>query len=704
MFKNITLLILILAFYSCQSQTPKEMEETHKYTNDLIKETSPYLLQHAHNPVQWHAWNDQTLELAKKENKLILVSIGYAACHWCHVMEHESFENDSVAKIMNAHFICIKVDREERPDIDQVYMSAVQLLTGSGGWPLNAIALPDGRPFYGGTYFPKEQWVQVLQKIADLYKNEPKKATEYAERLAEGIKTKELVSINTNAIAFNKNNALDIITNWKPQWDLIFGGRKGARNKFPLPNNYQFLLRYGTQFKDKAVLDYTHLTLEKMALGGIYDQIGGGFSRYSTDTKWHVPHFEKMLYDNGQLVSLYSDAYLAKPNPLYKQTVYETLDFVSRELMDKTGAFYSSLDADSDNEAGHLEEGAFYAWKKKELTALLADDYELFASYYNINNYGQWENGNYVLIRKEQDNTFAKTHHIDQKTLAKKVATWKQLLFEARSKKPRPRLDDKSLTSWNAIMLKGFVDAYRVFGEQRFLDSALKNANFISKIQQRPDGGLNHNYKNGKSTINGYLEDYASVIDAYLALYEVTFDQQWLDKAKTLTNYSFDHFFDEKSHLFFFTSNADNKLIARSMETMDNVIPASNSIMAKNLFKLGHYFDNKSYQKTAKQMLHNVSPKMSAYGAGYSNWGDLLLNYIAPYYEVAFVGKQATEKAHAFEKKYIPNKLLAGSKTASELPLLKDRFVAEKTYIYVCVDQACKMPTETVSKAFQLVE
>jgi uncharacterized protein YyaL (SSP411 family) len=704
MYKYNFLLSIILAFSSCQSQTPKKMEETHKYTNDLIKETSPYLLQHAHNPVNWHAWNKETLALAKKENKLILISIGYAACHWCHVMEHESFEDEAVAKLMNANFICIKVDREERPDIDQVYMAAVQLLTGSGGWPLNAIALPDGRPFYGGTYFSKEQWIQALEKVSDLHKNEPKKVEEYAERLAVGIKQTDLVQINTSEIAFSKNDAIDIVNNWKPQWDNTYGGRKGSRNKFPLPNNYQFLLRYGMQYQDKNTLDYTHLTLEKMALGGIYDQIGGGFSRYSTDSKWHVPHFEKMLYDNGQLVSLYSDAYLAKPNELYKQTVYETLAFVERELMDKTGAFYSSLDADSNDENNHLEEGAFYVWKKAALEELLAGDFNLFADYFNINSYGQWEDGNYVLIRKETIDIFIKEHNISKDKLVKKITSWKKLLLEERSKRERPRLDDKSLTSWNGLMLKGYVDAYRVFGEQHFLDIALKNANFISKVQIRPDGGLNHNYKNGKSNINGYLEDYASVIDAFIALYEVTFDEQWLQKAKTLTNYSFDHFYDDSNHMFYFTSNADNKLITRSMETTDNVIPASNSMMAKNLFKLGHYFDNKAFKKTARQMLHNVSPKMPAYGAGYSNWGDLLLNYTGDYYEVALVGEEALTKAKAIQKHYIPNKLIAGSVKANALPLLKDRYMDGQTLIYVCVEQACKLPTSKVAEALALID
>jgi len=362
MKKTILLLLIIIGFSNCKSQTKnKEMpkEETHKFTNDLIKETSPYLLQHAHNPVHWHAWNEKTLALAKKENKLILISIGYAACHWCHVMEHESFENEEVAKIMNEHFICIKVDREERPDVDQIYMNAVQLMTGRGGWPLNCIAMPDGRPIWGGTYFPKKNWVNALEQIAKLQQEEPQKLEEQAKQLHEGVVNSGLVHFNTDKPNFTKADLQQMLKIWEPRMDFKMGGRQGAP-KFPLPNNFEFLLRYAKQANDKKILDYVNTTLTKMAYGGINDQVGGGFARYSTDAKWHIPHFEKMLYDNGQLVSLYAHAYTATKNELYKETVYQTTQFVERELMNDVGAFYSSLDADSDNEQGKLEEGAFY--------------------------------------------------------------------------------------------------------------------------------------------------------------------------------------------------------------------------------------------------------------------------------------------------------------------------------------------------------
>ncbi len=699
--KLLILLILAIAVSSCKSKTLKEMN--HKYTNALVNETSPYLLQHAHNPVNWKAWNDETLAEAKQKNKLILISIGYAACHWCHVMEHESFEDSLVAKVMNDNFINIKVDREERPDVDQVYMNAVQLMTGSGGWPLNAVALPDGRPVWGGTYFKKEQWIKTLTQIVDIYNNDPQKLNEYASRLEEGIKSLDIVNLNTNDAKFEQTQINEAIANWSKRFDYQKGGTTNAP-KFMMPNNIHFLLRQAYQNNDIELQNYVNNTLTNIAYGGVYDQIGGGFSRYSVDTKWHVPHFEKMLYDNAQLVSLYSDAYLITKNPLYKNVVLETLDFVKRELTHEEGTFYSSLDADSTTPEGKLEEGAFYVWTKKELETLLPEDYNLFADYYNINNYGLWEHGNYVLIRKASNKEIAEKYNLSIDELTNKISHWKTLLLKHREKKDRPRLDDKILTSWNALMIKGYVDAYRVFGDDTFLNSAIKNAEFIITKQLKPDGGLFHNYKEGKSTINGYLEDYAATIEAFLSLYESTFDEKWLNNARNLTNYTFDHFFDDSSKMFFFTSNEDTSLVTRTIEYRDNVIPASNSMMAKSLFKLSHYFDNEAYANTAKIMLNNVLPELSQYPSGFSNWLDLKLNYTQKYYEVAIVGKDAKNKISELNKTYLPNKLLIGSTSENNLPLLKNRYVDDNTLIYVCVNKACKLPVTEVNDAISLIK
>ncbi|MDO7172908.1 thioredoxin domain-containing protein [Mariniflexile sp. AS56] len=676
---------------------------SHQYTNDLIHETSPYLLQHAHNPVNWNAWNNKTLAKAKDGNKLILISIGYAACHWCHVMEHESFEDSLVAQVMNKHFINIKVDREERPDVDQVYMNAVQLMTGSGGWPMNVIALPDGRPVWGGTYFKKDQWLSALEQISKLYKDDPKKLYEYADKLEQGIKSIDVVDLNTDEPVFEKSFLETAVKNWSENFDNKEGSI-GSAPKFMMPNNYHFLLRYACQNKDENLLNFVNLTLTKMAYGGVFDHVGGGFSRYSTDSKWHVPHFEKMLYDNAQLVSLYSDAYLVTKNELYKNVVTQTLEHINRDMTTKNGAFYSSLDADSTNPKGELEEGAFYVWQKDELKTLLKADFELFSDYYNINNYGLWEYGNYVLIRNDDDASFIEKHKISEETLNTKVKHWKKTLLEIRNKRSKPRLDDKTLTSWNALMLKAYVNAYSAFNTTEYLQAAEKNAIFIKENQLRKDGGLNHSYKNGKSTINGYLEDYAATIEAYIALYEVTLNETWLTTAKTLTDYTFTHFFDNSSKMFFFTSNSDTDLVSRSIEYRDNVIPASNSIMAKNLFKLSHYFDDEHYKITATTILNNVKPEIQDYPSSYSNWLDLMMNYTNPYYEVAIVGKDAKQKIVALNKTYLPNKLIAGSTTENNLPLLENRYAPNRTLIYVCVNKACKLPVSEVDQAIKFLK
>ncbi|MDY7396241.1 thioredoxin domain-containing protein [Aureibaculum sp. 2210JD6-5] len=675
----------------------------HKYTNNLINETSPYLLQHAHNPVNWYAWNDETLALAKKEKKLILISIGYAACHWCHVMEHESFEDSTVANIMNQNFINIKVDREERPDVDQIYINAVQLMTGSAGWPLNCIALPDGRPVWGATYLPKENWKSALQQIIKLYKENPEKIEEYATQLTAGVQESGLVTLNTSEKKYSVIELDTVVENWKKYMDTDLGGSAGAP-KFPMPNNYQFLLRYAVQHNDKQMLDYVNTTLTNMAYGGLYDQVGGGFSRYSVDAKWHIPHFEKMLYDNGQLVSLYANAYLVTKNPLYKQIVYETTAFVERELMDKTGAFYSSLDADSKDEKGELEEGVFYVWKIEELKSILKNDFDLFAEYYNIKDAYKWENETYHLNRIATDDKIFENFQISKEDLSKKAATWKETLLKAREQKDRPRLDDKILTSWNALMLKGYVDAYSVFDDGHFLEKALKTANFINKVQHKEDGSLYRNYKDGKSSINAYLIDYATTIDAFINLYEVTLDEKWLHNAKKMTDYCFDHFYDDKSQMFYFTSDNDPQLITRKIETDDNVIPSSNSIMANNLFKLGHYFANPTYAKNADQMLHNVKDKAVQYGGGFSNWLLLYSNYLGKFYEVAIVGKDAKEKLKEFNQKYIPNKLIVGSTTDSKLPLLEYKYSENETTFYVCIDGTCQLPVNETEKAFEQIK
>jgi hypothetical protein len=441
-----------------------------------------------------------------------------------------------------------------------------------------------------------------------------------------------------------------------------------------------------------------------MAYGGIYDHIGGGFSRYSVDKKWHVPHFEKMLYDNAQMVSLYSNAYLATKDNLYKEVVTQTLAFVARECTNSEGAFYSSFDADSLTKGGVLEEGAYYVFTKEELTKELGEDVELFSTYYNINSFGLWENNHYVLIRSKSDPEVCAAFGITNQVLQNKKEAWRKALLSYRNKRDKPRLDDKILTSWNGLMLKGYVDAYKAFQEPAYLQAALKNAHFIKSKQWQTSGALFHSHKDGKSTINGYLEDYAAVIDAFIGLYEITLDDQWLLIANELTSYTYGHFFDSEKQLFYFTNDQDPSLITRSFEYRDNVIPASNSMMAKNLYVLSHHFDNQTYNATASQMLKNVLPEIEKYPSGFSNWLDLLANFQNSFYEIVVVGEDAQQKVKEIHQYYLPNKLVAGSTKAGKSPLLEQRFIENETFVYVCVNNACKMPETEVSKAIDLIE
>ncbi len=673
------------------------MSNNFSFTNDLIHESSAYLLQHAHNPVNWYPWGEKSLQKAKAENKMLIISIGYAACHWCHVMEHESFEDVEVAKIMNEHFICIKVDREERPDVDQVYMAAAQLITGSGGWPLNAIALADGRPFYAGTYFPKNKWMNMLEYFADIQKKDPAALEKSAAQITSGIHLVENVSFKETGKTFLPADLDNQFDSMKLNLDFKKGGAKRAP-KFPMPSNWEYLLHYNYISKNEEALQAVTVTLDNMAFGGIYDHLEGGFARYSTDANWHVPHFEKMLYDNSQLVSLYALAYQRTKNPLYKKVVYETLQFIQHELTSPEGAFYSSLDADSES-----EEGKYYVWTKDEIDKALGNDAAVFAVYYNVTNVGNWEHGKNILLRHETDEAVAKNLNLSVSELNKKIDAGKQKLMKIRGTRIKPGLDDKILSSWNALMLKGYAKAYRVFGDEAFLQAAITNANFLLQHAIGKDGEMTRNYKNGKSSIKALLDDYAFTIAAFIELYQASFDEKWLTEANTLTAYALEHFFDPKSHMFFYTHNKYSNLISRKMEVADNVIPSSNSEMAKNLFLLGHYFNNEEYISKAKQMLVNVADDVQRNIYFYANWGILQAWFTSPLYEVAIVGDDFKNKGQQFDEHYLPNVILLGSKAASKLALLENKLVPGQTMIYVCRDKTCKLPVTEVGEAVEQI-
>lgn len=669
------------------------MNNNPEYTNELIHESSPYLLQHAHNPVNWYPWGDKALQKAKTENKMLIISIGYAACHWCHVMEHESFEDAEVAKVMNENFICIKVDREERPDVDQVYMTAAQLITGRGGWPLNAIALADGRPFYAGTYFPKDKWMNMLAYFADLQQKQPEALEKSAEQVTKGIHATEQVTFKSGEKVFSIEDLDKQFETWKPNIDFVRGGENRAP-KFPMPSAWAYLLHYHYLGNNAEALNALSVTLDNMATGGIYDHLQGGFARYSTDANWHVPHFEKMLYDNAQLVTLYTQAFQATKDALYKKIVYETLDFVKQELTSSEGAFYASLDADSEG-----VEGKFYVWTKEEVDTVLEDDAELFSAYYNITADGNWEHGNSILLRNESDVAVAKAFKINTDELKNKIDAAKAKLLHVRSARVKPGLDDKILSSWNALMITGYAKAYRVFGEEAFLQSAITGANFLLQNTITANGEMTRNYKNGKSSINALLDDYSFTIAAFIELYQATFDEKWLAEAQRLTTYTMEHFFDEESKMFFYTHNQYADLIARKMELSDNVIPSSNSEMAKNLFLLGHFLDKPDYISKAKQMLINVEADVQRNIYFYANWGMLQALFTSPLYEVAIAGADFKELRKQFDEHYLPNVILLGGNTETKLSLLENKIIAGQTTIYVCRDKSCGLPVTKLQDA-----
>ncbi|QNK61770.1 thioredoxin domain-containing protein [Pedobacter sp. PAMC26386] len=664
--------------------------------NSLIHASSPYLLQHAYNPVNWYEWGEEALAKAKRENKLILVSIGYSACHWCHVMERESFELHEVAEVMNKHFVCIKVDREERPDIDQIYMLAIQLMTGSGGWPLNCICLPDQRPIYGGTYFKKDDWVNILLNVADLWQTDPGKAEQYAVQLTNGIRNSERVIPNIRTAPYTQQDLQDITAPWKRNFDMIEGGYNRAP-KFPLPNNWQFLLRYSHLMNDNATHVSTLLTLEKMAFGGIYDQIGGGFARYSVDSDWHVPHFEKMLYDNAQLIGLYAEAYQFSGNKLFKDVAIESITWIEREMTSPEGLFYSALDADSEG-----IEGKFYVWDLLEFEKNLGADAALMADYFNVTARGNWEDEEInILFRKYTIEEYAELKGLSIDDFYEKLKLAKEKLSAVRNKRIHPSLDDKCLTAWNAMMIKALAESSQIFDREDFYEAAKKAADFILSNMIAENGGLYRNYKHNRASITGFLDDYALFIAALIALYEADFEEKWLLEAKRLSDWVLSNFRDLDSPMLFYTPANGESLIARKHEIMDNVIPASNSVMAQNLKYLGLLFDELRYTDKADAMLAAVHPQIKTYGSAYSNWAIQLMNEVFGINEIAFTGNAVDEVHKELNKRYIPNKIILSGKN-SVLPLLKDKQSIE-TKIYICRNKSCQLPVTTVEEALKLI-
>ncbi|MEM9141384.1 MAG: thioredoxin domain-containing protein [Bacteroidota bacterium] len=681
---------VLFAFGSCQENPGRPLDTQHAFTNALIKETSPYLLQHAHNPVDWRPWGSKALDLAKEQDKLLLISIGYSSCHWCHVMEEETFEDERVAQIMNQDFISIKVDREERPDVDTIYQTFAQLTDSNTGWPLNIIALPNGKPLYGNTYHTKAQWMQVLSKISDLYRNNPEKAAEYADMVAQGIQDVNKIQPSDDFEILNKATLKESVDTWKPNWDLEWGGDKG-RQKFLIPGNMDFLMDYAGLTGDTLARTHVKNTLDKTILGGIYDPIEGGFFRYSTDPEWKVPHFEKMLYDNAQALSLFSKAYAIYDDMGYRDIVQRTKDFLQSRMRHPGGAYYAAMDADSEG-----KEGKYYVWSEEELKSLLGGDFELFAKYYNINKEAIWEKEAYVLHKLMPDADFCKVNKIVPSDLNVKKKSWRKQLLDARLKRVAPLLDDKIITSWNALLINGFVDAYTAFGQKEDLQEAQAIFTFIQNNSYH-NGELIHSYKKGGRQVPGFLDDYAFMADASLKLYEVTMDISYLEFAQEVTKTAITLFSDEASGMFRYKKNQD--LIAKILKTNDGKLASPNAMMAHNLFRLGHINYDTDFLKRSKTMLSTMIPAVLESAPGYAKWNTLLLHTSHPYYEIAVVGGNAMALVKELNTRFIPNTLVVGSPVASSLPLFEYRYVDDETSIFVCQNGSCKLPVETVQEA-----
>ncbi len=650
--------------------------------NKLINATSPYLLQHAHNPVHWYEWGAEALEKAKKEDKPILVSIGYSSCHWCHVMERESFENNDIAQIMNEYFVCMKVDREERPDIDQIYMEAVQVMGLNGGWPLNVFLTPDQKPFYGGTYFPPPNWSQLLLQINKAFQQNRKEVNTSADELAKHIGVSDLQRFGQSPAEGGFQFAdLDLMFNkLEPKFDKVWGGMDRAP-KFVMPTIWLFLLRYYAITKNERALELVNLTLTKMASAGLYDQIGGGFSRYSVDGEWFAPHFEKMLYDNAQLLSLYSEAYAITKNEFFKEIIYASIGWLKREMTHDDGGFYSALDADSEG-----VEGKFYTWTEAELKEVLGEKAQLIMDHYKTQPLGNWEHGRSIFIRSSDKEPDA-------------ILPLKEKLLLARNNRIHPGLDDKILTGWNAMTIIGLIDAYKVFTENHFLLLAEKSIQFIEN-HLIINGKLHRSFKNKSSATEGFLEDYAFMISAYIALYQATFNEAYLRKAQQWTNYTIGNFYDEAEGYFFFSGKNSEQLIAQKKEIFDNVIPSSNSVMARALYHLAIILDHSEWKIMALKMVAGLSSLIKSEPGNMSNWGIALAEMTRGMAEVVMVGKDAESWRAELHLHYKPFALVMGTETGSTLPLFENRQpTGDQSTIYVCFGKHCKLPVHSVNDA-----
>ncbi len=667
--------------------------------NNLIHETSPYLLQHAHNPVKWYAWNEEALEKAKTENKPIFLSIGYSSCHWCHVMAHESFENEDIAKIMNENFINIKVDREERPDIDDIYQKACQITTGQGGWPLSVFLTPDQKPFYVGTYFPildsygRPGFGSILRQLAQAWKEKPHDIEKTATQFIDALHRLEKEHTSSK---LEKEILDEAAVNLLQMGDPTYGGF-GSAPKFPNAANISFMFRYHKISNISKFNDFALKTLNKMARGGIFDQIGGGFHRYSTDARWLVPHFEKMLYDNALIPVNYAEAYQITKDPFYLEVMKKTLNFVLREMTSKEGGFYSAQDADSEG-----EEGKFYVWSKKEIQEVLGDDSEVFCLYYDVTDGGNWE-GNNILCNNLNLSSVAFKFGKTEEQVKEILEKCSEKLLQVRSQRIHPGLDDKILTSWNALMITAFAKGYRVSNEETFLKTAENCIEFIEN-NLILDGKLLRTYKNGSAKIQGYLEDYAYFANALLDVFEINPNVKYLERAAYLGNYLIDHYWDLEHNSFFMTADNHEKLIIRPKSNYDLSLPSGNSVASHLMLRLYHLTQEKKFLEIATKIMESQATMAAENPFGFGYLLNVVYSYLKKPLEITVLNTKNDEIVEFLSKKFLPESILVTIQDKNQLAnLLKFPFFAgknfeDKTAVFVCKDFTCSLPLETISE------
>ena len=685
------------------------MSDSPKHTNKLGNETSPYLLQHAHNPVDWYPWGEEALARANAEDKPILLSIGYSACHWCHVMERESFENEEIAAIMNRHFVNIKVDREERPDLDEIYMNAVQIMTRQGGWPMTMFLTPELHPFYGGTYFPPDDrygrpgFANVLQAVATAYRDRRGDIAKQAVQIVEHLT--QMSSASDHGHELTGDLLEGAFRHFRSTFDSHYGGF-GNAPKFPPSMGLPFLLRYWERTGNSDALEMAELTLEKMARGGMYDQLGGGFHRYSTDAVWLVPHFEKMLYDNAQLVVAYLEAYQATKKPFYREIAAETLDYVLREMCDAdNGGFYSAQDADSEG-----VEGKFFVWSLDEVERILGrEKAEIFCEFYDITGSGNFEGENILHIQTPSD-IFAKKLRVDEAELEEILLKGKQKLFEVREGRIKPGLDDKILTSWNGIMIRGMAFGYQLLNDRRYLDAAEKSADFILTELSQADGLLLRTYRAGKSHLNAYLEDYSYLSAGLIALYEASFNPRWLREAARLAEVMIEQFWDTSSSGFYFTGKAHESLIVQSKSAYDSATPSGTAMAVHSLLRLAKHLDRADFHDKAVQALSLYYHQMENAPSGSGQLLCELEFLLSTPKEIAIVGETNADDTMAILReihgRFLPNKIVAlldpsaaQSSADASMPLtVGKKQIDGRATVYVCENYACQTPTTEIGE------